>query len=137
MYLCFFSWYSYLEQSFVWIIKMNEDCWNKKAYKRMRRKCSIRNIRKKNKQESCYIWSNLVYRHGFSWWLRWHKICCNAGDLGSISGLGRSPGRGHDNPLQYSCLENPQGQRSLEGYSLWGHKELDMAEQLSTEQHSI
>ena len=31
----------------------------------------------------------------------------NAGDLDSISGLGRSPGGGHGNPLQYSCLENP------------------------------
>ena len=40
----------------------------------------------------------------------------NAGDLGSIPGLGRSPGGGHDNPLQYSCLENPHGQRSLAGY---------------------
>ena len=30
-----------------------------------------------------------------------------AGSLGSIPGLGRSPGRGHGNPLQYSCLENP------------------------------
>ena len=39
----------------------------------------------------------------------------NAVDLGSISGLGRSP-RGHSNPLQYSCLENPHGQRSLTGY---------------------
>ena len=35
---------------------------------------------------------------------------------------------GHVNPLQYSCLENPQGQRSLVGYSPWGHKELDMTE---------
>ena len=32
---------------------------------------------------------------------------CNAGDLGSISGSGRSPGEGNGNPLQYSCLENP------------------------------
>ena len=32
---------------------------------------------------------------------------CNAGDLGSIPGLGRSPGGGHGNPFQYSCLENP------------------------------
>ena len=32
---------------------------------------------------------------------------CNAGDLGSIPGLGRSPGEGSGNPLQYSCLENP------------------------------
>ena len=34
----------------------------------------------------------------------------------------RSPGEGHDNPLQYSCLDNPPGQRSLVGYSLWGQK---------------
>ena len=47
----------------------------------------------------------------------------NAGDLGSIPGLGRSPEAGHGNPLQYSCLENPHGQRSLAGYSPWGHKE--------------
>ena len=32
---------------------------------------------------------------------------CNAGDLGSIPGSGRSPGEGSGNPLQYSCLENP------------------------------
>ena len=32
---------------------------------------------------------------------------CNAGDPGSVPGLGRSPGEGHDKPLQYSCLENP------------------------------
>ena len=44
-------------------------------------------------------------------------------DAGSISGSGRSPGGGRGNPLQYSCLENPHGQRSLAGYSLWGHKE--------------
>jgi len=42
---------------------------------------------------------------------------CNAGDLGLIPGLGRSPGEGHDNPLQYSCLKNLHGQRSLVGYS--------------------
>ena len=50
------------------------------------------------------------------------------GDLGSVPGLGRSPGGGHGNPLQYSCLENPHGQRSLVGYSPWGHKELNMTE---------
>ena len=60
---------------------------------------------------------------------------CNAGDLGLIPGLGRSPGEGNGNPLQYSCLENPHGQRSLVGYSPWGPKESDMTEQLSTAQH--
>ena len=39
---------------------------------------------------------------------------CNAGDLGSIPGLGRSPGEGNGNPLQYSCLENP-----MDGEALW------------------
>ena len=38
--------------------------------------------------------------------------------------------------LQYSCLENPHGQRSLAGYSPWGRKESDTTEQLSTAQHS-
>jgi len=56
------------------------------------------------------------------------------GYLGSIPGLGRSPGGGHVNPFQYSCLENPHGQRSLAGYSSLGHKESDMTEWLSTAQ---
>ena len=34
------------------------------------------------------------------------ESACNVGDLGSIPGLGRFPGGGHGNPLQYSCLEN-------------------------------
>ena len=46
-------------------------------------------------------------------------------NVGLTPGLERSPGGGHGNPLQYSCLENPHGQRSLVGYSLWGHKESD------------
>ena len=53
---------------------------------------------------------------------------CNAGDLGSIPGFGRCPGEGRGNPLQYSFLEKPHGQRSLVGYSPWGHKESDMTE---------
>ena len=50
------------------------------------------------------------------------ESACNAGDLGSIPELGRSPGGGQGNPLQYSCLENPHGQRSLAGYSPWAHR---------------
>ena len=42
---------------------------------------------------------------------------------------------GHGNPVQYSCLENPHGQRSLAGYYPWDHKESDMTERLSTVQH--
>ena len=82
---------------------------------------------------------------------------CNAGDSCLIPGLGRYPGVGIGYPiqyswaslvtqmvknltamqysLQYSCLENPYGQRSLLGYSPWGHKESDVTERLSTAQH--
>ena len=55
-------------------------------------------------------------------------FCNNPVELGSIPQLRRSRGGGHGNPLQYSCLENPHGQRSLEDYSPWGGKELDMTE---------
>ena len=69
---------------------------------------------------------------------------CNEGDLGLIPELGRSLVGGHGNPLQYSCLENPHGQRSLAGYSsrsLAGyisrsHKESYLTEELDT-QHIV
>jgi len=41
------------------------------------------------------------------WWLSGKESACNAGDTGSILGQEKSPGEGHGNPLQYSCLENP------------------------------
>ena len=56
------------------------------------------------------------------------ESACNVEDLGLIPGLGRSPGGGHGNPLQYSCLETPHGQRSLAGYSPWCCKESHMTE---------
>ena len=60
----------------------------------------------------------------------------NSRDLGSIPELGRSPGGGHGNPLQYSCLENPHGQRSLVSCSPWCCKESYTTELLSTAQHT-
>ena len=68
---------------------------------------------------------------GFPSSLAGKESACNAGDLGWIPGLGRSPGEGNGNPLQYSCLQNPHGQRSLAGYCLWGHQESDMTAQYS------
>ena len=44
----------------------------------------------------------------------WVFPTCNAEDVGRIPGLGRSPRGGHDNPLQYSCLENPMGRGAWE-----------------------
>ena len=68
---------------------------------------------------------------GFPGGLDGKESACNAGDLGSIPGLGRSPGEGHGNPLQYSCMENPHGQKSLAGYSPQGCKESDTTDRLS------
>ena len=56
------------------------------------------------------------------------ESACSVGDLGLICGLGRFPGGGHGNPFQYSCLENPHGQKSQVGYSPWGSKESDTTE---------
>ena len=54
---------------------------------------------------------------GFSGSSSGKESACNAGHAGLIPGLGRYPGEGHGSPLQYSCLENPHGQRSLAGYN--------------------
>ena len=62
------------------------------------------------------------------------EFACSAGDPGSFPGLGSSPGEGHGNPLQYSCLENPHGQGSLAGHSLWGSRNSVTTEWLSTAQ---
>ena len=64
------------------------------------------------------------------------ESACNAGDLGSIPGSGRSPGGEHSNLIHYSYLENPHGQKSLVGCHPLVRKELDMAEQLSTAERS-
>ena len=58
------------------------------------------------------------------------KFSCNAGDLGSILQLGRSPGEGNGNPLQSSCLDDFKDREPGRLYSPWGHKELDMTEHL-------
>ena len=80
----------------------------------------------------CHLspWPNPVersslYLSGFPGGSDGKESACNAGDLGSIPGLGRSLGGGQANPLQYSILENPHRQRSLAGYSPWGRKESD------------
>ena len=51
----------------------------------------------------------LLFQCQLSRWLDGKESACNAEDMGSIPGLGRSPGEGNSNPLQYSCLENPIG----------------------------
>ena len=74
-------------------------------------------------------WTRLSDFHSFPWglpqWLSSKESACNAGDIGdtgSIPGSGSSSGGGHDNPVQYSCQENPMGRGP------WGCKESDMTE---------
>ena len=59
------------------------------------------------------------------------ESACNAGNLGSIPGLGRSPGERQGYPVQSSCLENPMDRGAWWGYNPQGRKELDTTEQLS------
>ena len=56
------------------------------------------------------------------------ESACNAGDPDSVPGLGRSPGEGHGDPLQYSCLENPTDRGAWMVYSPRGRKESDTME---------
>ena len=56
---------------------------------------------------------------------------CNARDLGSVPGMGRSLGERNGNPLQYSYLEKSHEQGSLVGYSPWDSEEWDTTEQLT------
>ena len=66
---------------------------------------------------------------GLQWFTDGRESASHAGDLGSMPGLGKSPGRGYGSPLQYSCLENnPHGQSILGGYNPWGHKQLGMTD---------
>ena len=57
------------------------------------------------------------------------ETACNAGDLGSITVSGRSPGE--EKAIHSSIVEKSHGQRSLAGYSPWARKESDMTEQLT------
>ena len=63
-------------------------------------------LRKENRRTSSLL-PEVVHLVGFPGGLEGKEFARNAGDLGLIPGLGRSPGEGNGNPLQYSCLENP------------------------------
>ena len=72
---------------------------------------SLRNFKMPTLHTAVFTEKNFnCFGYGIPWWLSSKESICNAGDTGdssSIPGLGRSPGGGHGNPLQYSCLENP------------------------------
>ena len=100
----------------------------------------------------CYLWILLMVwffsecfwgGYGFSytclllslpWWLSGKESACNAGDLGSVSGLKRSLGEENGNTLQYSCLEMPWT-KEPGGYSPWGCKSRTRLSRQTTNQH--
>ena len=61
-------------------------------------------------------------KQGFSGGSKGKESACNAGDLGSIPGPGRSPAEGNGNPLQYSCLEKPRDRGACWVLSMGSHR---------------
>ena len=75
-----------------------------------------------------YILRHVGILYGLPWWLSAKESACNAGDMSLIPGLGRSSGRGHGNPPQYSCLKNPIGRGGWWATVYAMAKELDRTE---------
>ena len=68
-------------------------------------------------------WQQVQTIQGLPWWLSGEESACQEGYVGSIPGVGRTLGKGNGNPLTPVFLpEKSHGQRSLVGYSPWGHK---------------
>ena len=67
----------------------------------------------------------LLQMLGLPWWLSGKESTCQAGDVDLIPGLGRFPGEGNGNPLQYSCLGNPMDRGAWRAIAFGVKKELD------------
>ena len=65
------------------------------------------------------------------------EFACSTGDLGSIPGLGRSPGEGNGNPLRYFCLKNPLDRGAWQATVHNVHKESDTTEEQNAPTHSV
>ena len=111
-------------------------CWFRKSNHLMNQ-CSVSSL-----QHSIYTHTVLTPNHINKWLGRGNPPCfpcssvgkesaCSVGDPGSIPGLGRSPGEGNGNPLQYPWPRKFYGQRSLVGCSPWDRKEMGMTEWLT------
>ena len=81
--------------------------------------------------------SSALGRRGFPGGSGSKESACNAGDLGSVPGLGRSPGEGNGNPPQYSCLKNSMDRGAWQATVQWGYTELDMTKQHSLSLHFL
>ncbi|CAI9169595.1 unnamed protein product [Rangifer tarandus platyrhynchus] len=93
-------------------------------------KCMIVREASKNTDEICIFISMHYHSKGFSGGSIGKESACNVGDLGSIPGVGRSPGEGHGYPLQCSCLANPMDRGACQA-TVHGVPQSDSAERLS------
>ena len=84
----------------------------------------------------CHFYINPYTYLGFPGGSVCKESACNVGDLGSIAGSRRFPWRRTWQPTLLFLPGESHGQRSLVGYSPWGHKESDMTEQVSTHTHT-
>ena len=85
------------------------------------KKDECRKIRYCERPRSGNFYHRIVLQKGFPGGLDGEESTCSSGDLGSIPGLGRSPGEGNGDLLQYSCLENPMDRGAWQP-SPWGCK---------------
>ena len=86
-------------------------------------------MRVTEQEHADFMFSGSVqFLKGLPWWLSSKEFTCNAGDASSDPGLGRSPGEGNGNPLQYSCLGNPMDGGAWQATVHGVAKELDMTE---------
>ena len=99
----------------------------KGSYKKLIRYEGIRSWKRKTLSKDG-IWSMVLERVGFRGGSVVKNPPTNAGDAGWIPELGRSPGGGSDNPLQYCCLGQLNGQRSLVFYRQWSCKNIRISD---------
>ena len=74
----------------------------------------------------CFTSCDFFLREGLLQWLSGKESTCNAGDMSSVPGLGRSPEEGNDNPIQDSCLGNPMNRGAWWATVHGDAEELDM-----------
>ena len=94
--------------------------WDKRAWGRTTQPAAPALLTQENHEREFLGLGQYYPAMGLPKWCQWQRSRLpvqERWDLGSVPGLGRSPGEGHGNPLQYSHLKNPDGQRSLAGCS--------------------
>ena len=86
---------------------MNRDAWRAVVHGVAKSRTRLSDWTELRDTSVCHNWLGPCSGWGLPWWLSGKESACSARDIGPVPGSGRSPGGGHGNSLQYSCLENP------------------------------